>query len=65
MIKSFKIKNIGFGPKYPLALIAGPCVIESKLKTFNIAKKLKQINADGEITNHRHLQSHHFHMTMI
>ena len=43
MIKSFKIKNIGFGPKYPLALIAGPCVIESKLKTFNIAKKLIEL----------------------
>lgn len=49
MIKSFKIKNIGFGPKYPLALIAGPCVIESKLKTFNIAKKLIELTKKRNI----------------
>ena len=49
MIKSLKINNIGFGPKYPLALIAGPCVIESKLKTFNIAKKLIELTKKGNI----------------
>ena len=49
MIKSFKIKNIGFGPKHPLALIAGPCVIESKLKTFNIAKKLIELTKKRNI----------------
>lgn len=40
MKKSFKVKNIGFGSKYPLTLISGPCVIESKQKTINIAEKL-------------------------
>ena len=44
MIKSFKIKNVGFGPRYPLALISGPCVIESKSKTIKIAEKLVEIS---------------------
>ncbi len=44
MIKNFKIKNIGFGPRHPLVLIAGPCVIETRKKTINIAEKLVQMS---------------------
>ena len=43
MINNIKVKNVYFGPKHPLALIAGPCVIESKLKTTNIAQKLIEL----------------------
>ena len=49
MIKSFKIKNIGFGPRYPLVLISGPCVIENKNKTIEIAEKLIQITKKLDI----------------
>ena len=30
MSKSFTIRGVGFGQRHPLALIAGPCVIESR-----------------------------------
>ena len=49
MIKSFKVNNVGFGPKYPLALISGPCVIESKIKTLNLAKKLIELTKKRNI----------------
>ena len=32
MSKSFTIRGVGFGQRHPLALIAGPCVIESRKK---------------------------------
>jgi len=37
------VKNIKFGDKYPLVLIAGPCVIESESSTLAAAKKIKDI----------------------
>ena len=49
MINNIKVKNVYFGPKHPLALIAGPCVIESKLKTTNIAQKLIELTKKRKI----------------
>jgi len=37
------VKNIKFGDRYPLVLIAGPCVIESESATLSAAKKIKDI----------------------
>ncbi|PIQ90094.1 MAG: 3-deoxy-8-phosphooctulonate synthase [Candidatus Omnitrophica bacterium CG11_big_fil_rev_8_21_14_0_20_41_12] len=37
------VKNIKFGDKYPLVLIAGPCVIESESSTLSSAGKIKDI----------------------
>ncbi len=39
------LKNIKFGDKHPLVLIAGPCVIESESATLEAAKKIKAICA--------------------
>ena len=41
MTKEIKIKNIIIGGNNPLALIAGPCVIESKQATLEAARVLK------------------------
>ena len=30
MSKNFTLNGVGFGSRHPLALIAGPCVIESQ-----------------------------------
>lgn len=38
-----KVKNIKFGEKHPLVLIAGPCVIESESSTLSAANKIKDI----------------------
>ena len=35
-----------FGKRTPLVLIAGPCVIEDEIRTFNIANFLKKITGD-------------------
>jgi len=43
MTKKINIGNIPFGGGAPLAVIAGPCVIENEKDTLNIADKLKQI----------------------
>ena len=43
------VKNIRFGDKYPLVLIAGPCVIESESSCFAVAKQLKDITAGHSI----------------
>ncbi len=40
-----KVKNIKFGDKYPLVLIAGPCVIESGSSCLAAAKQIKDIAA--------------------
>ena len=42
-----EVKNIKFGDKQPLVLIAGPCVIESASSCLDIAGKIKQI-AQGQ-----------------
>ncbi len=38
-----KVKNIKIGGKNPFCLIAGPCVIEGKKITFEVAERLKEI----------------------
>ncbi|NIA29137.1 MAG: 3-deoxy-8-phosphooctulonate synthase [Actinobacteria bacterium] len=42
-MKTIKIGNIKIGPGEPLALIAGPCVIESEDIVLQTAEKVKQI----------------------
>jgi 2-dehydro-3-deoxyphosphooctonate aldolase (KDO 8-P synthase) len=44
-----KIGSIPVGGTRPLALIAGPCVIEGEQETYNLAKKLKKIAATAAI----------------
>jgi len=44
MTKTINVKGVKFGGKNPLALIAGPCVIESRIKCMNIADKLVKLS---------------------
>ena len=44
--RSIAIGPISIGGQNPLALIAGPCVIESEKIALEIAEKLKRITAD-------------------
>ncbi len=44
-----KLNNIQFGNNKPFVLIAGPCVIESRESTMNIAKRLKVITTKLKI----------------
>jgi 2-dehydro-3-deoxyphosphooctonate aldolase (KDO 8-P synthase) len=44
--QSISTGSIGIGGKNPLALIAGPCVIESEKIARDIAEKLKRITSD-------------------
>lgn len=44
-----KLQNITFGGKNSFVLIAGPCVIESRESTMNIAKRLKAITTKLKI----------------
>ncbi|OHB35324.1 MAG: 3-deoxy-8-phosphooctulonate synthase [Planctomycetes bacterium GWA2_40_7] len=44
-----RINDIAFGKKYPLVLIAGPCVIETEKDCCRIAEKLKDITDKAEI----------------
>ncbi|HIJ50614.1 MAG TPA: 3-deoxy-8-phosphooctulonate synthase [Nitrospinae bacterium] len=46
MTRSIAIGPISIGGQNPLALIAGPCVIESEKIALEIAEKLKRITAD-------------------
>ncbi len=43
MVKQIKVGNVVIGGNAPLALIAGPCVIEDRATVFAIAKTLKRI----------------------
>jgi len=43
---SFSIGSIAFGPKAPLFLIAGPCVIESEAHATMMAERLAEIARD-------------------
>jgi 2-dehydro-3-deoxyphosphooctonate aldolase (KDO 8-P synthase) len=45
MVKEIKVGKIGIGGKRPLALIAGPCVIESEKSCLEIAKRIKEVTA--------------------
>ena len=40
MSKNFTVNGVGFGNRHPLALIAGPCVIESRKIVIDIAARL-------------------------
>lgn len=44
-----KVGAIQFGAKHPFVLIAGPCVIENRNSTLNIAKAIKEITRDLDI----------------
>jgi len=44
--RAIKIGNVTIGGGAPLALIAGPCVIESEASTLAAAERLKLIAAD-------------------
>lgn len=49
MMKTIRIGSVSFGPKKPLALIAGPCVIESEASCLSIARRLKKLSDDEGI----------------
>lgn len=40
------VQNVVIGGEYPLACVAGPCVIETEEATMNAAKRLKEISHD-------------------
>ena len=40
MSKNFTVNGVGFGNRHPLALIAGPCVVESRKSAMDIAARL-------------------------
>ena len=40
MSKNFTVNGVGFGNRHPLALIAGPCVVESRKSVIDIAARL-------------------------
>lgn len=44
--KTVKIGSVGLGGRNPLALIAGPCVIESRRQVMDIAKRLSAISGN-------------------
>ena len=48
--REVKVGNILIGKKNPLALIAGPCVIESEKQTLDTAEKIKRISEDCGIS---------------
>ena len=43
MSKNFTVNGVGFGNRHPLALIAGPCVIESRKSVMDIAARLDRM----------------------
>ncbi len=43
MVHEIKVGEVRIGGKNPIALIAGPCVIESKAFTLDMAQKLKSV----------------------
>ncbi|MDP6735981.1 MAG: 3-deoxy-8-phosphooctulonate synthase, partial [Nitrospinaceae bacterium] len=47
--KPIQIGAVKIGGKHPIALIAGPCVIESERGAMTIAEKLKRITDDAGI----------------
>jgi hypothetical protein len=44
--KTVNIGNVPIGGDHPLALIAGPCVIESERQALETAEKLKRVTGD-------------------
>ncbi|MCH8312517.1 MAG: 3-deoxy-8-phosphooctulonate synthase [Nitrospinae bacterium] len=49
MTKTVEIGNVPIGGDHPLALIAGPCVIESERQAMETAEKLKRVTGDSGI----------------
>ncbi len=49
MSKTVNVKGVKFGGKNPLALIAGPCVIESREGCMAIADKLVKLSKKQKI----------------
>jgi len=47
--KTVEIGNASIGGDHPLALIAGPCVIESEHQAIKTAEKLKRVTCDAGI----------------
>jgi len=47
--KTVKIGNVPIGGDHPLALIAGPCVIESERQAMETAEKLKRVTGDSGV----------------
>ena len=47
--KPMQIGTVKIGGKHPIALIAGPCVIESERGAMSIAEKLKRVTDDAGI----------------
>ncbi len=47
--KTVKIGNVPIGSDHPLALIAGPCVIESERQAMETAEKIKRITSDCKV----------------
>ena len=45
MMKTIRVKNIRINSAGPLVLIAGPCVIEDKKSTLQVAQKLKRLTS--------------------
>jgi len=48
-MQQVNVKNIKFGDKYPLVLIAGPCAIESQSSCLAAAKQIKDIAAGQNV----------------
>lgn len=47
--KIVKIGSVSLGGQHPLALIAGPCVIESRRQVMSIAKRLEAIASERDL----------------
>ena len=47
--KTVKVGSVSIGGKNSLAIIAGPCVIESRQGCFKIARRLKKLSIDLDI----------------
>ncbi len=47
--KIVKMGSVSIGGQHPLALIAGPCVIESRRQVMDIAKRLAKIASEREL----------------
>ncbi|HOW42125.1 MAG TPA: 3-deoxy-8-phosphooctulonate synthase [Candidatus Omnitrophota bacterium] len=48
-MQQVKVKNVFFGDKHPLALIAGPCVIESESMCLEMARRIKAIAEEAGV----------------
>jgi len=49
MMQQVKVKNVKFGDKFPIVLIAGPCVIESESSCLTVARKIKSVALANDV----------------